>query len=142
MLLVRCAVWLRCGAGYPPHYVKLDSIFPASPVLARLVRAAVGADAGQVEGLRAFLGLRCRVMLKEHDGGSVPAGELGLDMRGEFSDRGRGAGLGNDGQVAGLSSRGQPYAQVSNTLPGRGGAQRVAPERLVGDQLPDRQALR
>ena len=36
MLLVRCAVWLRCGMGYLPHYVKLDSIFPASPALARL----------------------------------------------------------------------------------------------------------
>jgi hypothetical protein len=37
MLLVRCAVWSRCGAGYPSHYVKLDSILPASPALARLV---------------------------------------------------------------------------------------------------------
>jgi hypothetical protein len=31
------AVGECCGAGYLPHYVKLDSIFPASPALARLV---------------------------------------------------------------------------------------------------------
>jgi hypothetical protein len=63
-------------------------------------------------------------------------------MPSAFRDRGCGAGLGDDGQVAGLRTGGQPHAQMSDTLPGRC-TQRVAPERLVGDQIPDlRQAAR
>jgi hypothetical protein len=61
-------------------------------------------------------------------------------MRGRLRRRGRGAGLGDDGQVAGLRTRGKPRTQVRDTLPGRI-AERVAPERLVGDQIPDRRQV-
>ena len=72
MLLVRCAVWLRCGADYPPHYVKLDSIFPASPALARLARLArlggseaVGALGGGL--IAAVAGIRTTMLI-----GAIP----------------------------------------------------------------------
>jgi hypothetical protein len=105
------------------------------------VRAAVGADAGQVEGLRAVPGLGCRMVLGQHERGAVPAGELGPDLPGRLGDRGRWAGLGDHGQVAGLTTGRQPHPEVSNTLPGR--ADRVLPERFVGDQLTERrQAIR
>jgi hypothetical protein len=109
---------------------------------AQPVRAAVGADADQVEGLRALPGLGRRVMLEQHERGAVPAGELGPDLPGRLGDRGRRAGLGDDGQVAGLRTGRQPDPEVSNTLPACG-AGRVAPERFVGDQLTERrQAIR
>ena len=108
---------------------------------AQPVRAAVGADADQVEGLPAFPGLGRRVMLEQHERGPVPAGELGPDLPGRLGDRGRRAGLGDHGQVAGLTTGRQPHPEVSNTLPG--GADRVPPERFVGDQLTERrQAIR
>ena len=45
------------------------------------------------------------------------------------------------GQVAGLRIRGEPHAEVGNARPG--GAGRIAPERLVGDQIPEwRQTVR
>ncbi len=76
-------------------------------------------------------------MLKEHKERPVPAGDLGPAVPGGLGDRGRGAGFGDYGQVAGLS-----YTQVSYTLPGDD-AQRVAPERVVGGQLAERrQAVR
>ena len=70
------------------------------------------------------------------------SGELGPDMPGRLDDRGRRAGLGDHGQVAGLRTRRQPHPEVSNTLPVRG-AGRVPPKRFVGDQLAERrQAIR
>jgi hypothetical protein len=87
------------------------------------VRAAVGADADQVKGLGAFPGLRCRIVLEEHEGRPVPVG--------------RGAGCSHYRQVAGLSTCGQPQAQVSYTLPSHD-AQPVVPERIVGDELAER----
>jgi hypothetical protein len=65
MLLVRCAVWLRCGTGYPSHYVKLDSILPASPALARLAaglhgRYGCGAGPGRAVRPARALGRRGR----------------------------------------------------------------------------------
>ena len=45
------------------------------------------------------------------------------------------------GQVAGLRIRGEPHAEVGNARPG--GAGPIAPERLVGDQIPEwRQTVR
>lgn len=98
------------------------------------LRAAVGADADQIEGLRAFPILGRWVVLEQHERWPVPAAELGPDLPGGLSDLGRGAGLGNHGQVAGLRSDGQPDAQASGTLPGRAGP--VAPERVVGIRSP------
>jgi hypothetical protein len=111
------------------------------------VQAAVGATADQVERLRAFLGLRRRVMLKQYDRGPVPAGERGPDMRGGLSDRGRGGGLGHDGQVGGLRTPGLPHAEVSNALPSRG-ALWVAPDGSsairfpIGGRLPGEAGVR
>ena len=108
---------------------------------AQPVRAAVGADADQIEGLRAFLGLGRRVMLEQHERGAVPAGEFCPDLPGRLGDRGRRAGMGDHGQVARLRTRRQPHPEVSDTLPGR--ADRVAPKWFVGDQLTERrQAIR
>jgi hypothetical protein len=44
------------------------------------VRAVAGADADQVEGLRALAGLGRGVVLEQHERGPVPAGELGPDL--------------------------------------------------------------
>jgi hypothetical protein len=109
---------------------------------AQPVRATVGTDSDQVEGLRALPGPGRRVMVEQHERRPVPAGELGPDLRGRLRHPGsRRAGLGDRGQVAGLRADRQPHPEVSNALPGRAG--RVAPERFVGDQLPERrQALR
>ena len=76
-------------------------------------------------------------MLEQHERGPVPAGELGPDLPGRFGDRGRRAGLGDNGQVAGLATGRQPHPEVSNALP-VGGADRVPPERFVGDELTER----
>jgi hypothetical protein len=51
-----------------------------------------------------------------------------------LGDPGGGAGLGDHGQMAELRIRGEPHAEVGNA---RLGAGRIAPERLVGDQIPE-----
>lgn len=85
------------------------------------VRASIGACADQVEGLPALTGLGREIVLEQYDGGPVPAGEPGPDPPGGLTDRGCEAGLGDDGQVAGLSAGGQPHTQVRNALRGPGG---------------------
>jgi hypothetical protein len=101
------------------------------------VRAAVSADSDQVESLRAMCGLRCQVMLEQDERGPVPAGQLGPDVPGGLRGLVRGACLGDHGQVAGFRTGRQPHPEASDARRGRAGP--VAPQRLVGDQLPDRQ---
>jgi cbb3-type cytochrome oxidase subunit 3 len=103
------------------------------------VRAAVGADPDQVEGFHALAEFRGEAMLEQHERPPVPAGERVPDMPYRLSDLRRGAGLGERGQVAGLRTRSQPDTQMSNALPGQ--ADRVPPERLVGDHLPERRQV-
>jgi hypothetical protein len=103
---------------------------------AQPVRAAVRADAAQVESLRAFCGLQCQVMLEQDERGPLPAGQLGPDVPGALRGLVRGACLGDHGQVAGFRTGRQPHPEVSDAL--RRAAGPVAPERLVGDQFPDR----
>jgi hypothetical protein len=71
-------------------------------------------------------------MLEQHEPGPVPGRKPGPDVPGALGDRVGGAGFGDEGQMAGLSSGCQPDAQMRDTFPARG-AQRVLPERLVGD---------
>jgi hypothetical protein len=78
-------------------------------------------------------------MSGQHERGPVPAGELGPDLPGRFGDRGCRAGLGDRGQVAGFRIGRQPHPQVCGTFPGRAGP--VAPERVVGDQRPERRQV-
>jgi hypothetical protein len=101
------------------------------------VRAAVGADADQVEGLRAVPGLGCRVMFEQHERGPYPRASPAQICPADSGDRGRRAGLGDHGQPAGLTTGRQPHPEVSNALP-VGEADRVPPERLVGDELTER----
>jgi hypothetical protein len=80
--------------------------------------------------------LGCQVVLEQYERGPVPVGELGPDLPGRLGDRARRAGLGDHGQVAGLTAHCQPHPELSNALPGRAGW--VPPERFVGDQLTQR----
>jgi hypothetical protein len=131
----------RSGAREPPSTIRagVTGILRLGRPHAQPVRAAVGADADQAEGLRAFSGLWYRVMLEQHERGPVLAGELGPDLPGRVDDRGRRASLGDRGQVAGLTTGRQPHPQMSNTLPGRAG--RVPPKRFVVDQRTERRQV-
>jgi hypothetical protein len=100
------------------------------------VRAAVRADADQVEGLGALLVLGCKVVLEQHQGWPVPAGEPGPDLAGRLGDQGSAAGLGDDGQVPRRLGRGGPDPKVRDALPACA-ARWVTPEWLIGDQLSE-----
>jgi hypothetical protein len=127
--------------GHPQLQTGVTGIVFWSRPYAQPVRPAVGADADLVEGLLAFGGCGRRMMLEQYQRGPVPAGELGPDGPGRLGDRGRGCGLGDHGQVAGLGTGRPPHPEVSNAVRGRAGS--VVPERLVGDLLADRrQAVR
>jgi len=82
------------------------------------VRAAISAEADQVEGLRALGEFGRQVVLEQHDRRPVSAGELGPDMRGRFGDGGCRAGLGDHGQVAWFRAGGQPHADAQRRLDG------------------------
>jgi len=56
------------------------------------VRAAISAEADQVEGLRALGELGRQVVLEQHDRRPVPAGKRGPDMPGRLGDAGARAG--------------------------------------------------
>ena len=127
--------------GHPQLQPGVPGILLRRRPHAQPVRAAVSADADQVQGLGALPGLGCQVMLEQHERGPVLARELGPDVPGGLGDLGCGAGLGDRGQVAGLRTCGQPHTEMSDALPGRAGP--IPPERLVGDQLAERrQAVR
>jgi hypothetical protein len=72
------------------------------------VRAAIGADADQVEGLHAFSGFGREVVFEQHDRPPVRAGELPPDVPGGLGDGGGLAGFGDDGQVAAGLAHGSP----------------------------------
>src|ERR1700750_1671914 len=80
------------------------------------VRAAFSADADQVEGLHALAELGCKVMLEQHEVVPLPAGQHSPDAPGGLGDGGCEASLGDDGQVAGLRTRGEPHAQVHDAF--------------------------
>jgi len=104
------------------------------------VRAAVSAEADQVQGLRALGELGCQVVLEQHGRRPVPAGKRGPDMPGRLGDGGCQAGLGDHGQIARRRADGQPHAQMRNLFPARA-ARPIPPERLVGDQVPERRQV-
>jgi hypothetical protein len=101
-----------------------------------LLRAAISAEADQVESLRALGEPGCQVVLEQHDRRPVPAGKLGPDMPGRFGDGGCRTRLGDHGQVARLRAGGQPYAQMRNLFRVQA-CRRIPPERFVGDQVPE-----
>ena len=81
------------------------------------------------------------MVLEQDKRGPVRAGENRPDVLRRLGDPGGGACLGDHGQVAGLRIRGELPAEVGNARPG--GAGRIAPGRLVGDQIPQwRQTVR
>ena len=102
----------------------------------RPVRAAISAEADQVQGFRALVELRRQLVLEQHDRRPVPAGKPGPDMPGRLGDAGCRAGLGDHGQVARLRADSQPHAQMPNVFPARA-CRRIPPERFIGDQFPE-----
>src|SRR5271165_5844708 len=85
-------------AGLLTIWCPLVAIQSCSSALARVVfrgrphagpvRAAIGAGTDQIQGLHALAELGREVMLEQHDGGPVPAGELGPDEPGGLGDGG------------------------------------------------------
>lgn len=95
---------------------RRDGDAPAAPPDAGPVRAAISAEADQVEGLRALGEPGRQVVLEQHDRRPVPAGKRGPDMPCRLGDAGARAGLGDHGQVARLRAGGQPQAQMGNVF--------------------------
>ena len=109
-----------------------------APLISAVLPCSIGVtscsaaeDAGK--GLHALAELGRGVVLEQHQGRSVPAGELGPDAPGGLGDGRR------PGPVSVTTARGsgssRPDTRVGHTFPGRSG-RGVAPERVGGDQMP------
>ena len=127
-------------SGHPELQPRVTGMLLSSRPHAGPVRAAIGADADQVEGLHAFSGFGREVVFEQHDRPPVRAGELGPDVPGGLRDGGGPAGFGDDGQVARGSGHGRPDAQVRNAFPGQAPSS-VPPERVVNDQISERRQV-
>ena len=80
------------------------------------VRAAISARADKIECLHALANLRRKVVLEQNERRPVAAGQRGPDMPGGLCEGGGQASFGDDSQVPGLRTGGQPDAQVGNTF--------------------------
>jgi hypothetical protein len=100
-------------AGHPELEPSVTGIVLRRRPHAGPVRAAVGADADQVYVLG------CKVVLEQHEGRPVPAGEPGPDLAGGPGDGGSAASLGDGGHVPRRIGRNGPDPRVRDALPAR-----------------------